>query len=44
MAVAEAAGTPWVVNPVYKALGKLAERPEMIKVKKIPMDSTIAEF
>ncbi len=44
MRVASAAGTPCAVRPVYSECGRLADSPMMIRVKKIPIESTMAEF
>jgi hypothetical protein len=37
-------GTPWAVSPQLSADGSVAASPRMIRVKKIPIDSTVAEF
>jgi hypothetical protein len=42
--VAVAAGTPCAVSPLNLAEGSLLDRPATIRVKKIPMDNTNAEF
>jgi hypothetical protein len=39
-----AAGTPCAVSPLNMAEGSLLDRPATIRVKKIPMDNTNAEF
>src|SRR5260370_40983313 len=41
---AAAAGTAWAVGPWDRAAGRGADRPVMMRVKKIPMDSTMAAF
>jgi hypothetical protein len=41
---AVAAGTPCAVRPLYMAAGSLLDRPATIRVKKMPIDSTNAEF
>src|SRR5690242_2084097 len=42
--VAEAAGTTYAVRPLYMAAGSLLDRPATIRVKKMPIESTNAEF
>ncbi len=39
-----AAETPWACSPEASACGRLAARPRIISVKKIPTESTCAEF
>ena len=39
-----AAATPWAVKPAVIAAGRLEDRPKIISVKKIPIESTWAEF
>ena len=41
---ASAAGTPWAVRPWLRAAGRDEDRPQMISVKKMPMDRDIPEF
>ena len=41
---ASAAGTPCAVRPWNSVVGRSAERPTIIKVKKMPIDRTMAEF
>jgi len=38
------AGTPWAVSPPYSVVGSDEASPRIISVKKIPTDSTWAEF
>ena len=44
MFTAVASGTPWAVSPLTSALGRWSASPRMIRVKKMPMESTCAEF
>ena len=37
-------GTPWPTRPVWIASGSVAARPRIMSVKKIPIESTWAEF
>ena len=39
-----AAGTPCAVSPLVIAAGSLLDRPATIRVKKMPIESTNAEF
>jgi hypothetical protein len=41
---AVAAGTPWLRSPAASACGSVADSPTIIRVKKIPIESTCAEF
>src|ERR1700760_2709949 len=41
---ASAAGTPWAVRPVNRWLVSDEDRPRMIRLKKMPIDSTMDEF
>src|ERR1700688_4529479 len=41
---AAAVGTPWAVRPENRAWGRAEARPRVMRVKKNPMDSTLAEF
>ena len=38
------AGTPWAVRPESSAWGRAVARPRVMRVKKNPMDRTLAEF
>src|ERR1700728_4206740 len=42
--LAAAAGTPCAVRPAYRWDGSDEDRPRMIRLKKMPIDSTMAEF
>src|ERR1700680_3530314 len=42
--VAAATGTPWAVRPCRRLVGSDDDRPAMIRLKKTPIDRTIAEF
>src|SRR3984957_4272823 len=44
MVAADAAGTPWWVSPANMVFGSLLASPVTISEKKMPMDSTEAEF
>src|ERR1700749_609887 len=44
MDAADAVGTPWAVSPENMACGRELARPVTISEKKMPMDSTEAEF
>src|ERR1700688_2271406 len=37
------AGTPWVTRPWNRVVGRVAERPRIMSVKKMPIESTWAE-
>src|ERR1700749_1905783 len=39
--VASTAGTPWAVRPVNRGLVSDEDRPRMIRLKKMPIDSTM---
>ncbi len=41
---ASACGTPWTTRPWVSVCGRVPARPRMIRLKKMPMDSTMAEF
>src|ERR1700742_4498041 len=38
------AGTPCAVRPAYRCDGSDEDRPRMIRLKKMPIDRTMAEF
>ena len=41
---AAAAGTPWLISPCSRLLGRDDESPTIIRLKKIPIETTWAEF